>query len=76
MFTSIIPQQYSFVPGPKYNPKDRHIYNENGLNKTKNSFTCGQRINFSKPLNKNPGPEYEMKGFCDRFKSSNKTISY
>lgn len=64
MFTEKIPKIYSSNPGPKYLPRDRHLYNETGLKINHNSFTNGERIDFSKPQNIYPGPQYKIKGFC------------
>jgi hypothetical protein len=55
----------STVPGPYHLVNDRHFYGMVGLNERSMGF--GERIDLSKPANQNPGAEYELSGFCDKF---------
>ena len=76
MFSEKIPHMLNHVPGPGYKPKDRHLYNESGLNRNHRSFSTGLRQDLSKPSNENPGPEFYMIKRFPKEKKTNKTVEY
>ena len=53
------------IPGSHHKVKDRHLYNTIGLNER--NFSFGERIDLSKAANSNPGPIYDIEGFCEKF---------
>lgn len=53
------------MPGARYLIKDRHLYNETGLNER--NFSFGERLDLSMPANDYPGSKYQISGFCARF---------
>ena len=68
MFTQKMSEVTRDVPGPIYEMEDRKLQNMKGLNER--NFGFGERIDFSLPANENPGPKYELRGFCDRFEKT------
>lgn len=58
MFTQLMADSKSGIPGPRYYPEDRALSDHKQLGNA--SFSTGQRIDFSKPLNENPGPKYHI----------------
>jgi len=60
------------VPGAIYLIKDRHLYNETGLNER--NFGFGERLDLSMPANDYPGSKYEIPGFCARFTKIEKKL--
>lgn len=61
MFTQKMVDTMNYVPGPKYNPEDRYLYQMVGLNDR--NFSYSNRQDLSEPANNYPGPEYTLKGF-------------
>lgn len=70
MFTKKMADLFNYIPGPKYNPQDRHIYNMIGLNER--NFSFSERIDLSQPANYYPGPKYNKKGFTEKYTKTKK----
>ena len=61
---------FKHVPGAHHSIKDRHLYNTQGLNER--NFAIGERLDLSSPANDYPGAQYQIPGFCDKFKTTKK----
>lgn len=60
------------VPGPGYLINDRQLYNTIGA--TNCSFTSDHRLDLSAPANFNPGSQYYIHGFCDKYKQTKRKM--
>ena len=72
MYSQKMAQNKNWVPGARYLIKDRHLYNETGLNER--NFGFGERLDLSMPANDYPGSKYQIPGFCARFTKIEKKL--
>lgn len=66
MFPQQVMENYATIPGPQYYPNERKMENIGGIDRGV-TFKSGQRLDFGRPINENPGPQYTVAGFCDKF---------
>lgn len=66
MFTDYMADTFSYVPGPQYSIDEKKLSNIGGYERGA-SIKTGRKMDIGKPLNENPGPQYTLSGFCDRF---------
>jgi hypothetical protein len=68
MYTQKMSESHAYNPGPKYKIDWNKLDTAGGLDRGV-TFKTGLKVNLSKPLNENPGPQYAIPGFCDKFKN-------
>ena len=61
MYTEVISQSKKHIPGPVHSLQEKSQTTNIGLNER--SFGHGNKINFSRPANNNPGPIYNIARF-------------